>query len=74
MKNFSNFFVLKMIFLNILQNVAICVYLKILCCTLTMIPQNNTLLHHRTNQISLQYFCHIILQNTLLMLEYINSK
>ena len=74
MKNFSNYFVLKMIFLNILENVAICIYLKILCCTLTMIPRNNTLLHHRTNQISLQYFCCIILHNTLLVLEYINSK
>ena len=51
MKNFSNYFVLKMIFLNILENVAICIYLKILCCTLTMIPRNNTLLHHRTNQL-----------------------
>ena len=44
-------------------------YLNILS-YITIIPQNDTLLHHRTNQISLKYLCCIVLQNTFLAQEY----
>ena len=37
---------------------------------ITIIPQNDTLLHHGTNQISLKYLCCIVLQNTFLAQEY----
>ena len=70
MKSFLNYFASKTIFLNILQNVTIyCIYLNILS-YITIIPQNDTLLHHRTNQISLKYLCCIVLQNTFLAQEY----
>ena len=42
-----------MIFQNILQNIAIyCIYLNTLVSDITLIPRNDTLLCHRTNQIS----------------------
>ena len=38
---------------------------------MTIIPGNDTLLYHRTKQISLKCFCCIILGNTFLTPEYL---
>ena len=73
-----------MIFQNILQNIAIyCIYLNTLASDITLIPRNDTLLYHRTNQISIKvlllhsymtYFsgarvCEIV--NNCLSLQYV---
>ena len=54
---------LKMIFINILQNVAIDLF-KCFVSHITLIPPNNTFIYYSTNQISL---CYIILQNAFLV-------
>ena len=40
---------------------------------ITIVPQNDTLLYHRTNQTSLKYFFCIILQNAFLAPEIVNN-
>ena len=65
----SKLFCIKNNFLSILQNVAVYfVYLNILCQALTVIPQNDIMIHI-PNQISLKYMYCIILHNTFLAAE-----
>ena len=66
---FLNYITLKLIFLNILQNVAIYLF-KYFVSHITVIPRN--FLYHMTNQISLKYMFCIILRNTFLAPEYMN--
>ena len=56
MKSFLNYFASKMILLNILQNATI-YFFKYFVLHITVIPQNDTYLYHRTNQISFKYIC-----------------
>ena len=51
-ESFLNYFASKMILLNILQNVTIYSFKHFLS-NITVIPQNDTFLFHRSNQISL---------------------
>ena len=65
MKSFLNYFALKIIFLNILQNVS--VYLFKYCGShITIISRNDTFLYYRINQISM---CCTILWNAFLAPE-----
>ena len=66
-ENFLNYFASKMIWLNLLQNVALYL-LKYFILHITLIPRNDTFLYYWTNQIC---FCCIILRNAFLAPEQI---
>ena len=66
-KSCLNYFALKMILLNILQNFAIYLFWSF-ALHIMIISQNDTFLYCRTNQISLHF---IILGNAFLAPEYI---
>ena len=68
MKSFLHYFALKMIFVNILQNAAIYLF-KYSVSHIAVIPQNDTFLYQKANQISLKYMYCMILQNTFQALE-----
>ena len=56
--SFLNYFALKMILLNILQNVAIYLF-QCFVLQITVIPRNDTLLYYKINQISLSLVFHM---------------
>ena len=65
MESVLNYFASKMILLNILQNVAIYLF-KYFVTHIMVIPQDDTFLYYKQNQLSL---CYIILRNAFLAAE-----
>ena len=65
MESVLNYFASKMILLNILQNVAIYLF-KYFVAHIMVIPQDDTFLYYKQNQLSL---CYIILRNAFLAAE-----
>ena len=64
-KSLLNYFASRMILLNILQDVVIYLF-KYFVSHIVVIPQNDTLLCYKQNQMSL---CYIILRNAFLAPE-----